>query len=77
MAEQNEIKSLLEEQGKATVALREYIDRKVDEVKKIGAELPETKSALDKINQRLDGIEVKLNAPPKPEAKESDRSPEV
>ena len=78
MAEQNEIKTLLEEQGKATTALREYVGRLEAEQKKLGVELPETKSALDKINERLDQVEVKLNAPPKPETKDGDpRSAEV
>jgi HK97 family phage major capsid protein len=62
--EPEEIKRLLEEQKKAWEDAKSYMATAEAEVKKYGAESVETKSALDKINKRLDDLETKLNRVP-------------
>lgn len=58
-----DVTTQLNEMGKAVSAFREYTERELAEVKKIGAVMPETKDAVDRLNARLDRIEEKLQRP--------------
>ena len=58
--EAQEIKTLIEEQGRLVVAFREKVDRELAEIKANGQPLSETKAAIDAMNARFDAIEVAL-----------------
>jgi HK97 family phage major capsid protein len=58
--ELQEVKTLIEEQGRLVGQLREKFDAEMVEVKKFGQPLSETKTAVDALNGRLDAIETKL-----------------
>jgi len=61
---EKELKDLIEESNKVWEEQKKYQDRMEAEVERLGTVLPETKSALDKMNARLDAIEAKANTPP-------------
>jgi HK97 family phage major capsid protein len=72
----DEVKDGMVELGKATTALREYVERQEAEIKKVGAAMPETKDALDKITARLDNLEMKAARPKASENKDDENTPE-
>ncbi len=57
----DEIKSLLDEQGKAVAALRSVVDAKEAEVAKLGKSSGETETKLSKINADLDGVKASMD----------------
>lgn len=65
-----ELKALLDEQAKIHSEFKAYADKSEAEIKRLGVELPETKAALTKLNERLDELETKLNRPAAPAAKQ-------
>ncbi len=64
-----ELKALQDEQAKVHNEFKAYADKSEAEIKRLGTELPETKAALAKLNERLDAIETKMNRPAMPEHK--------
>jgi HK97 family phage major capsid protein len=62
--EMQEVKSLIEEQGRLFGELRTKMDAESAEIKKLGQPLTETKAAIDALNGRLDAIETKLARKP-------------
>lgn len=57
-------KELFDETQKAFAGLKEYVERSVKEIKESGVIVPETKSAIDAHNSRLDELELKMKRPP-------------
>jgi len=58
-----EIKKLQDEQQKVWAEMKSVLDTQSAEIKKFGDSAPETKAAIEKMNNRLDQIETKLNRP--------------
>lgn len=58
-----ELKAIKDEFLTLAKSFDEYRDRQAEELKTLGAVMPETKAALDRMNERLDAFEAKVNAP--------------
>jgi HK97 family phage major capsid protein len=59
--EVQEVKTLIEEQGRLFEQFKQKHETELAEIKKFGTILPETKTAIDAMNARFDEIEVKMN----------------
>ena len=55
-----EVKELTDKIQNAVDELHKAAERQDEEIKKLGAPLAETKATIEKINSRIDGLEVKL-----------------
>jgi HK97 family phage major capsid protein len=62
--ETQDIKTLILEQGQVFEQFKTATNAQIDEIKKYGTVLPETKAAVDALNARLDQLDVKLQAKP-------------
>lgn len=65
-----EIKALQDAQAKAHNDFKEYAEKSEAEIKKLGIELPETKAALAKLEEKFLELETKMNTPAAPSKEE-------
>lgn len=59
-----EAKQLRDDMQSAFEALKKAVSTQDEEIKKFGHAMPETKTAIDRIGERLDTLETKLNRSP-------------
>ena len=72
-----EIKALQDAQAAIHSEFKAYADRSEAEIKKIGVELPETKAALAKMEEKLLDLETKLNRPAAPASEDEGKKATV
>jgi HK97 family phage major capsid protein len=58
-----DIKEIKQELGNVVSQFRDMVDKQEAEIKKYGEASGETKSAIDKMNERMNQLETKLNRP--------------
>jgi HK97 family phage major capsid protein len=68
-----ELKRLIEEQGRAWEELKRLHTESDAQLRKVGTELPETKAAMGRINDRMDAIETALQRPMQIVVKDKDQ----
>lgn len=59
----DELKAVKDEFLRLAKAFEEYREKNADELKRLGVVTPETKAAIDRMNERMDQLETKLKAP--------------
>lgn len=69
-----QIKALQDEQAAIHTEFKAYADRSEAEIQRLGIELPETKSALAKMEEKLLDLETKMNAAPAPSAADESKA---